>query len=152
MAAIWVPQAMSHPSQTHGVRCSHRDLGTLSGYGQHSMGQRTGDTGGPAVCRVGWHHTRVLETLQPLPWHCPVLSESPHASPHAGLVAPIRTWHCPFIHQDLGTGSMGMGWAQHGHSVWHGHMQEGGKGMQVAKLAAVWECGDLWAWHGLGMV
>lgn len=35
---------------------------------------------------VGWHHTVMLGTLHPLHWHCPVLSESPHASPHPELV------------------------------------------------------------------
>lgn len=43
MAARCVPQAISHPSQAHGPRCSHKDLGMLYDHGHPSMGQRTDD-------------------------------------------------------------------------------------------------------------
>lgn len=74
--------ATGHPSPFPNTRSQVLTQGTLYDHGHHSMRQRTDDTHGFAVCHEGWHHTRALGTLHPLHWRCPVLSESPHASPH----------------------------------------------------------------------
>lgn len=114
---------------THGF-C--QALGTSYGSGHHPVGQRPGAlvTGGPAGCRVGWHHARVLGTPSchchgscaaiALPCPCPLLS--PGLAPH-----PEQ--------QDTGLGTdplFARAWVQDGRDAWARGWRGHGVGLGMA--------------------
>lgn len=168
--ARWMPQAMSHTSQTHRVRCSHKDLGTSCCNGHHLMGQRAGAlvTQVALQCAMWggitpgcWRHfipctAIAVSRLSPLIF--------PH--PRAGTT-PTRTWHCPFIHQDLGTGvdvrphiyhmcgqrepEVGTAWAQCGTGTCKKVARACRWQSQGSSVGRKYLVGMAWAWDGVGM-